>query len=74
MSGGRRGTRPPGMEQRLIDTATAVEQIPAGTPPLVRLAHAWNGVYTARIVTVLLDAEATHTVASTNSPRALLMA
>jgi hypothetical protein len=50
--------RPPSLAQRLSGAAATIEQIPAGTPALVRLAVAWNGFYVARVVSVLLDAEA----------------
>jgi hypothetical protein len=49
---------PVGLAQRLDDAAAAIGQVPAAEPAAVRLARAWNGFYTARLVTVLLSAEA----------------
>jgi hypothetical protein len=50
--------RPPGLARRLDDAAVAIGQVPASAPAAVRLARAWNGFYTARLVTVLLSADA----------------
>jgi hypothetical protein len=51
-------TMPPGLAQRLDDAAAAIRRAPAGKPAVVRLAQAWNGFYTARLVTVLLSTDA----------------
>jgi hypothetical protein len=48
----------PRLAQRLADAATTIRQIPARDPAAVKLAQAWSGFHTLRIVSVILDAEA----------------
>jgi hypothetical protein len=48
----------PRLAQCLADATVVIEQIPANAPAAVKLAQAWNGFHTLRMVSVILDAEA----------------
>lgn len=51
-------SKAPSLALRLATAAAVIGQVPAGRPPVAQLAQAWDGFYTARLVTVLLSAEA----------------
>lgn len=51
--------RPPGPADRLATATATLTDLPPSTPGLVRLAHAFNSFFQARIVAVMLDAEST---------------
>ncbi|MFB9854887.1 hypothetical protein ACFFMR_31355 [Micromonospora andamanensis] len=50
--------RLPNLSLRLAEATRKVEEALDDSPALVRLAYAFNGFYVARVVSVLLDAEA----------------
>ena len=50
---------PSSLAARLCAAADAIEHLPLETPPVLRLAQAWNGFYLARAISVLLSAKAT---------------